>query len=102
MQPRKRHGSFKDYDLGFVHADVQHLSKLRTADGEIRLHLAIGCCSRFVHLDVYDAENAITFLETARKAFPFRITHVLTDRDPASQLMILNAPARSSKSFIAR
>ncbi|WP_176590519.1 IS481 family transposase [Sphingobium sp. EM0848] len=85
-QPRKGQGRFKDYDLGFVHIDVKHLPKLRTADGEIRkrfLYVAIDRCSRFVHLDVYDAENAanaITFLNAARKAFPFRITHVLTDR----------------------
>ncbi len=82
-QPRKGQGSFKDYDLGFVHIDVKHLPKLRTADGEVRkrfLYVAIDRCSRFVHLDVYDAENAITFLRAARKAFPFRITHVLTDR----------------------
>src|SRR3546814_6215685 len=75
-----------DYDLGFVHIDVKHLPKLRTADGEIRkrlLYVAIDRCSRFVHLAVYDAENAanaIAFLNAARKAFPFRITHVLTDR----------------------
>jgi transposase InsO family protein len=86
VQPRKGQGTFKDYDLGFVHIDVKHLPKLRTADGEIRkrfLYVAIDRCSRFVHLDVYDAENAanaITFLKATRKAFPFRITHVLTDR----------------------
>ncbi|CAN5385444.1 IS481-like element ISTel1 family transposase [soil metagenome] len=85
-QPRKGQGRFQDYDLGFVHIDVKHLPKLRTADGEIRkrfLYVAIDRCSRFVHLDVYDAENAanaITFLKAARRAFPFRITHVLTDR----------------------
>ena len=85
-QPRKGQGRFQDYDLGFVHIDVKHLPKLRTADGETRkrfLYVAIDRCSRFVHLAVYDAENAanaVTFLQAARKAFPFRITHVLTDR----------------------
>ena len=36
-----------------------------------------------MHLTVYDAENAanaVAFLSQTRKAFPFRITHVLTDR----------------------
>ena len=28
---RKPDGTFKDYDLGFVHVDVKHLPKLRTA-----------------------------------------------------------------------
>jgi hypothetical protein len=80
-QPGKGQGRLKDYDLGFVHIDVKHLPKLRTADGEIRkrfLYVAIDRCSRFVHLNVYDAENAgnaITFLNAARKAFPFRIGH---------------------------
>ena len=62
------------------------MPKLRTADGEIRkryLYVAIDRCSRFVFLAVYDAENAanaVDFLAKARKAFPFRITHILTDR----------------------
>jgi transposase-like protein len=46
-------------------------------------YVAIDPGSRFVHLAVYDAENAanaVAFLKAARKAFPFRITHVLTDR----------------------
>lgn len=85
-QPSKGQGRFHDYDLGFVHIDVKHLPKLRTADGEMRkrfLYVAIDRCSRFVHLAVYDAENAanaVAFLTATRKAFPFRITHVLTDR----------------------
>lgn len=36
-----------------------------------------------MHLAVYDAENAanaVSFLSQTQKAFPFRITHVLTDR----------------------
>jgi transposase InsO family protein len=84
--PAKGQGSFREYDLGYIHIDVKHLPKLRTADGEVRkryLYVAIDRCSRFVHLAVYDAENAanaVAFLTEARKAFPFRITHVLTDR----------------------
>ena len=86
VHSRKGQGHFHDYDLGFIHIDVKHLPKLRTADGEIRkrfLYVAIDRCSRFVHLDVYEAENAanaVAFLKAARKAFPFQITHVLTDR----------------------
>jgi transposase InsO family protein len=84
--PAKGQGRFRDYDLGYVHIDVKHLPKLRTADGQVRkryLYVAIDRCSRFVHLAVYDAEtaaNAAAFLAEAQKAFPFRITHVLTDR----------------------
>jgi transposase InsO family protein len=84
--PVKGQGRFKDYDLGFVHIDVKHLPKLRTADGQTRkrfLYVAIDRCSRFVFLAVYDAENAVNavdFLTKAKHAFPFRITHILTDR----------------------
>ncbi len=84
--PRRPAGSFKEYELGFVHMDVKHLPKLRTADGELRkryLFVAIDRHSRFVHLAVKDDEtgaSARTFLEAALAAFPFRVTHVLTDR----------------------
>jgi transposase InsO family protein len=85
-RPRRPTGSFKDYELGFVHVDVKHLPKLRTADGELRkrfLFVAIDRRSRFVHLAVKDDEteaSARTFLEEALAAFPFLVTHVLTDR----------------------
>jgi Integrase core domain len=85
-RPRKGQGQFKAYDLGFVHMDIKHLPKLRTADGETRkryLFVAIDRCSRWVHLEVKDDEteaSALAFLETAADAFPFRLTHVLTDR----------------------
>ena len=82
---KRGQGSFKEYDLGFVHIDIEHLPKLRTADGERRkryLFVAIGRRSRSVHLAVKDDEtekSAIAFLREAAAAFPFRLTHVLTD-----------------------
>jgi transposase InsO family protein len=85
-RPRKGTGRFRDYDLGFVHLDVKHLPALRTADGQVRrryLFLAIDRCSRSVHLAVKDdltQRSAVAFLREARRAFPFRVTHVLTDR----------------------
>jgi transposase InsO family protein len=85
-QPRKGQGTFKPYDLGFVHLDVKHLPKLRTQDGDSRkryLYVAIDRCARFVHLAVKDDEteaSAVAFLKEALHAFPFRVTHVLTDR----------------------
>jgi transposase InsO family protein len=85
-RPRQPAGSFRDYDLGFVHVDVKHLPKLRTAGGEWRkryLFVAIDRRSRFVHLAVKDDEteaSAAAFLREVAIAFPFRVTHVLTDR----------------------
>src|SRR5215208_3504170 len=84
--PAKAAGKFKEYELGFVHLDVKHLPKLRTADGEWRkrfLFVAIDRRSRSVHLVVKDDEteaSARAFLEGALAALPFRVTHVLTDR----------------------
>ena len=69
-----------------MHLDVKHLPKLRTADGKWRkrfLFVAIDRRSRSVHLAVKDDEteaSARSFLEEALAAFPFRVTHVLTDR----------------------
>jgi transposase InsO family protein len=84
-RPKRGQGTFKDYDLGFIHIDIKHLPKLQTANGERRkryLYVAIDRCSRSVHLAVKDDEtekSAIAFLREAAAAFPFRLTHVLTD-----------------------
>ena len=83
---RKPDGTFKTYDLGFVHLDVKHLPKLRDRNDESRkryLYVAIDRASRFVHLAVKDDEterSAVAFLKEAVRAFPFQVTHVLTDR----------------------
>src|SRR4051794_29177587 len=85
-KPEKPAGTFKEYELGCVHVDVKHLPKLRTADGEFGeryLFVAIDRRSRSVHLAVKDDETeagAKAFLEEAIGAFPFRVTHLLTDR----------------------
>ena len=82
---RKPNGTFKDYDLGFVHIDVKHLPKLRTADGERRkryLYVAIDRRSRSVHLAVKDDEterSAIAFLHEAVRGLPLP-GHPCTDR----------------------
>jgi transposase InsO family protein len=84
-RPKRGQGSFRDYDLGFVHIDIKHLPKLQTANGERRkryLYVAIDRRSRSVHLAVKDDEterSAVAFLREAAAAFPFRLTHALTD-----------------------
>src|SRR3954452_13365444 len=85
-RPERAAAKFKEYELGFVHLDVKHLPKLRTADGAWRkrfLFVAIDRRSRSVHLAVKDDEteaSARAFLEEALAALPFRVTHALTDR----------------------
>src|SRR5215210_3005610 len=84
-RPRRGEGRFRDYDLGFIHIDIKHLPKLQAANGERRkrfLYVAVDRRSRSVHLAVKDDEtekSAIAFLREAAAAFPFRLTHVLTD-----------------------
>jgi len=59
-KPESATGKFKEYELGFVHMDVKHLPKLRTAGGECRkryLFVAIDRRSRSVHLAVRDDET---------------------------------------------
>jgi transposase InsO family protein len=69
-----------------VHLDVKHLPKLRDRDGVTRkrfLFVAIDRCSRWVHLAVKEDEttvSAVAFLKEAIQAFPFQVTHILTDR----------------------
>src|ERR671912_519017 len=84
--PERAAAKFQEYELGFVHMDVKHLPKLRTAGGEWRkrfLFVAIDRRSRSVHLAVKDDEteaSAKAFLGEALAAFPFRVTRILTDR----------------------
>jgi transposase InsO family protein len=84
--PERAAAKFREHGLGFVHVDVKHLPKLRTAGGEWRkryLFVAIDRRSRSVHLAVKDDEteaSAKAFLEEALAAFPFRVTRILTDR----------------------
>ena len=35
-RPAKGQGTFRDYDLGFIHIDIKHLPKLQTTHGERR------------------------------------------------------------------
>jgi transposase len=77
-RPKRGRGTFKDYDLGFVHIDIKdikHLPKLRTADGERRrrhLYVAVDRRSRSVHLAVKDDEterSAIAGLRRPKRCF---------------------------------
>ena len=83
--PERAAAKFKEYELGFVHLDVKHLPKLRTADGEWRkrfLFVAIDRRSRSVHLAVKDDEteaSARAFLEEALARLPLP-GHARADR----------------------
>ena len=78
--PERAAARFKEYELGFVHLDLKHLPKLRTADGELRkrfLVVAIDRRSRSVRLAVKDEgteASATAFLREAcgRRSRPSR------------------------------
>jgi transposase InsO family protein len=77
---------FKEYDLGFVYIDIKHLPRLHVIGSGPRkryLYVAIDRASRMVHLAVDDEETeacAMAFSSEALATFPFKVTHVLTDR----------------------
>ena len=50
---------------------------MSTETGQLQ-YVAIDRCSRWVHLAVKD--SAVAFLKEAVRAFPFTVTHLLTDR----------------------
>ena len=82
---RKPHGSFKDYDVGFIHGDVKHLPKLQDRDRiwrKRKLYVAIDRVSCYVHLAVKDVEttdSTVAFITDALGVFTFQVTHVLND-----------------------
>ena len=102
-QHKRETGTFKNYDLGFLHIDIKHLPKLRDQEGVVRkrfLYVAIDRASRWVHLAVLDDEgtgSAIAFLKEAIRAAPFQITHVLTDRGSCFTAEAFEAACREIK-----
>jgi hypothetical protein len=86
-----------------VHLDVKHLPKLRNRDGitpKRSLYVAIDRCSRWVHLAVKNNEttaSATAFLKEAIRAFPFPVTHVLTDRGSCFVADAFEAACRTLK-----
>jgi hypothetical protein len=102
-RPAKGQGRFRGYDLGVVHIDVKHLPKVRTSDGERRKRCLFGAIdrrSRSVHRAVKDDEtepSAIAFLRAAAAAFPFRLTHVLTDNGSCFTPAFARASHRASR-----
>ena len=59
------------------------MARAASATSKRYLYVAIDRASRFVHLAVKDDKterSAVAFLTEAVQAFPFQVTHVLTDR----------------------
>jgi len=101
-QTCKLQGTFKDYQVGFVHVDVKHLYKLRDRDSSIcnrYLLVAINRASRYIHLALKDDETTTSpshSLRTPSMPSPAESPHVLTDPAPASPPMPSRQPARGT------
>jgi transposase-like protein len=79
QQRKSESGTFKNYDLGFVHMNIKYLPKLRTANERRKryLYVAIDRCSRWVHLGVKNDElttGAVAFLKEAVRRFPLKVS----------------------------
>ncbi len=74
--------TFKDYEPGFVHADVKYLPQMPDETAHRYLFVAIDRASRWVYVEILDkktAENATAFLKRLVDKAPFNIQTVLTD-----------------------
>ncbi len=77
---KEKVNKFKEYEPGFLHADVTYLPKFEGQ--KCYLYVAIDRATRTLYFKVYDAktsENAEDFFIKCLEYFPFEITHVLTD-----------------------
>jgi len=78
-KPRK---AFKDYDPGFIHADIKYLPQMPDQDNRGYLFVAIDRASRWIYWEVHpnkEAATAAAFLEHLVEHCPFTIEKVLTD-----------------------
>lgn len=78
--------TFKDYEPGFVHADIKYLPQLPEESDRRYLYVAIDRASKWVYFEVRDDRKATTarsFVSNLIRRAPFRITHLLTDNDGA-------------------
>jgi transposase InsO family protein len=79
---RSKTKAFKDYEPGYIHADVKYLPKMPDESRHKYLFVAIDRASRWVFVKVTASKSAQTarrFLEELIEAAPFKVTKVLTD-----------------------
>ena len=79
---KKKYKTFKDYKVGFVHADVKYLPQMPDEKSRSYLFVGIDRASRWVYLEFYPdktARSAVMFLEKLTRAAPFKIDIILTD-----------------------
>jgi len=70
---------FKNYPTGFFHTDI---AEVQTAEGKLRLFVAIGRTSKFAFVKLEESANihtAAAFLKALVEAVPYKVHTVLTD-----------------------
>ena len=74
--------TFKDYEPGFVHADIRYLPQMPDEESGKYLFVAIDRAARWVFVEIKDsetAESARLFLKNLIEKAPFVISRILTD-----------------------
>ena len=80
--PEKLLKKFKDYEPGFIHADIKYLPKMPDEKNRKYLFTAVDRATRWVHLEVLaskTAEEARSFLKNIIENAPFFISKIFTD-----------------------
>jgi transposase-like protein/transposase len=81
-QKNKPVKSFKDYQPGFIHADIKYLPKMPDEQSRKYLFVAIDRATRWVYMEIRaskSAESAQAFLKNLIGKAPFVINKILTD-----------------------
>ena len=74
--------SFKDYQPGFIHADIKYLPRMPDEQSRKYLFVAIDRATRWVFMEIRaskSAGSARAFLKNLIKKVPFVISKILTD-----------------------
>ncbi|MCO7230941.1 MULTISPECIES: DDE-type integrase/transposase/recombinase [unclassified Cobetia] len=79
---KPKHRPFMDYEPGYVHIDIKHLSQRLDGDQKRYLYIAIDRATRWVYLEVRSSQStkeARVFMRCVEERAPFTIQAVLTD-----------------------
>ncbi len=79
---KPKHKPFKDYEQGFVHIDIKHLSQMPDEEQKRYLYVAIDRATRWVYIEVrrsQSAKDSRAFMKRVEKKSPFTLQTVLTD-----------------------
>jgi transposase-like protein len=74
--------TFKDYEPGFIHADIKYLPQMPDEESRKYLFVAVDRATRWVYMEIHaskTAEEARSFLKNLIEKAPFVISKILTD-----------------------